>query len=52
MEMVAIRVRGRTAHTFYSLDDSTIFIDGDSEWCVELANLIAGNPHTTEHNKQ
>ena len=37
---------------FYSLDDSTVFIDGGSEWCVELANLVAGNPHTTEHNKQ
>ena len=37
---------------FYSLDDSTIVIDGGSEWCVELANLVAGNPHPTEHNKQ
>ena len=37
---------------FYSLDDSTVFINGGSEWCVELANLVAGNPHTTEHNKQ
>ena len=36
----------------YSLDDSTVFIDGGSEWCVELAILVAGNPHTTEHNKQ
>ena len=37
---------------FYSLDDSTVFIDGGSEWCVELANLVAGNPHSTEHNQQ
>ena len=32
---------------FYSLDDSTVFIDGASEWRVELANLVAGNSHPT-----
>ena len=37
---------------FYRLDDSTVFIDGGSEWCVELANLVAGDSPPTEHNKQ
>ena len=37
---------------FYSLDDSTVFIDGGSEWCVELTNLVVGIPHPTDHNKQ